>query len=105
MGGNRRIATKALNKIGARVGDVVTVESNSSRMLWYGQLVFILPIAVVLLTWGIVSQFTPDTVIQTLSAFGGFSFCLLGVAIYSKKVLACRCDVEIVEIVTDKATN
>ena len=102
MGGDRKIATKALNLVGAKVGDVVTIESRSTRMLWYGLLVFILPIVVALLSWGISSQFTENIAMQTISAFVGFVFSLLGVAIYSKKVLACRCDVEIVEILVGK---
>ncbi len=103
MGGDRKIATKALNAVGAKVGDVVTIESKTSRMLWYGLLVFILPIVIALLSWGISSQFTANVAVQTISAFAGFALSLTGVAIYSKKVLACRCDVEIVEILAGKA--
>ena len=102
MGGDRKIATQALNRIGAKIGDVVIIESQTTRMLWYGLLVFILPIVVALLAWGIASQFTANIAIQTISAFVGFAFSLLCVAIYSKKVLACRCDVEIVEILAEK---
>ena len=101
MGGDRKIATKAHNKIGAKVGDIVTIESRSTRMLWYGLLVFILPIVIALLAWGISSQFTNNTILQTVVAFAGFITCLLGVALYSKKVLSCRCDVEIIEIVKE----
>lgn len=103
MGGDRKIATKALNSVGAKVGDVVTIESKTARMLWYGLLVFILPIVIALLSWGISSQFTANVAVQTISAFAGFALSLTGVAIYSKKVLTCRCDVAIVEILAEKA--
>ena len=103
MGGDRKIATKALTSVGAKVGDVVTIESKTARMLWYGLLVFILPIVIALLSWGISSQFTANVAVQTISAFAGFALSLTGVAIYSKKVLTCRCDVEIVEILAEKA--
>ena len=103
MGGDRKIATKALNSMGAKVGDVVTIESKTARMLWYGLLVFILPIVIALLSWGISSQLTANVAVQTVSAFAGFALSLIGVAIYSKKILACRCDVEIVEILKKKA--
>ncbi len=105
MGGDRKIATQALNSIGARVGDVVTIESDSTRMLAYGLLVFILPIVIALLAWGISSQLTANIAIQAISAFAGFGLCLLGVALYSKKILAGRCDVRIIEIVTEKAID
>ena len=101
MGGDRKIATKALNTAKAKIGDVVTIESQSSSMLGYGLLVFILPIVVALLGWGIAFQCTSNIAVQAICAFGGFSLCLLGVALYSKKVLACRCDVEIVEILSE----
>ena len=100
MGGDRKIATQALNRVGANVGDIVTIESDTSRMLWYGLLVFILPIIVALLAWGVAAQFTQNIAWQTVSAFIGFGLSLLGVALYSKKVLACRCDVKIIEVVT-----
>ena len=102
MGGDRKIATKALNPLGAKVGDLVTIESKTTRMLWYGLLVFILPIVIALLSWGISSKFTANIALQTISAFVGFALSLLGVALYSKKILACRCDVEIVEILVEK---
>ena len=69
-------------------------------MLGYGLLVFIAPIIIALLSWGVVAQFTGNSAIQAASAFGGFALCLFCVAIYSKKVSSCRCDVEIVEILT-----
>ena len=102
MGGDRKIATEALNTIGAKAGDTVIIESQTKRMLWYALLVFILPIVIALLAWGIASQFTVNIVIQTIFAFAGFAFSLLCVALYSKKVLACRCDVEIIEILEAK---
>lgn len=100
MGSDRKIATKAINTVGARIGDTVMIESNTSRMLWYAVLVFILPILVALIGWGISSLFTAKLAVQTISAFAGFAFSLLGVAIYSKKISTCRCDVEIIEILT-----
>ena len=102
MGGDRKIATQALNSIGAQIGDVVTIESKTTRMLWYGMLVFIFPIVIALLAWGVVSQVTANIAVQTISAFAGFAISLIGVALYSKKILTCRCDVEIVEILTEK---
>ena len=105
MGADRKIATKAHNSIGAKVGDVVTIESKTTRMLGYGLLVFILPIVVALLAWGIASQFSANIATQAIAAFAGFAACLGAVALYSKKVLACRCDVEIVEILTEKNDN
>lgn len=102
MGGDRKIATKALNSLNAGVGDRVLIESKTTRMLGYGLLVFIAPIIIALLAWGVVAQFTGNYAIQAVSAFGGFALCLFCVAIYSKKVSSCRCDVEIVEILTEE---
>lgn len=102
MGSDRKIATKAINTLGAKVGDTVMIESNTSRMLWYAVLVFILPIVIALVGWGISSIFTANITIQAISAFGGFALSLLGVAIYSKRISLCRCDVEIIEILAEE---
>ena len=48
MGGDRKIATKALNSLNAGVGDRVLIESKTTRMLGYGLLVFIAPIIIAL---------------------------------------------------------
>ena len=34
MGSDRKIATRAINEIGAKVGDRVVIESHDGRMLW-----------------------------------------------------------------------
>lgn len=98
MGGDRKIATTALNTANAKIGDHVLIESKSSRILGYGLLVFIAPIVLALLAWSIAAQLTSAIAVQAIAAFCGFALCLLCVALYSKKVLTCRCDVEIVEI-------
>ena len=102
MGSDRKIATKAINTLGAKVGDTVMIESNTSRMLWYAVLVFILPIVIALVGWEISSIFTANITIQAISAFGGFALSLLGVAIYSKRISLCRCDVEIIKILAEE---
>ncbi len=45
MGHGRELQTRALNEVGAAVGDTVALESNTSRMLGYAATVFLLPIA------------------------------------------------------------
>ncbi len=98
MGGERKLATRAHNALGARLGDTVLIESNDGRMLWYALLVFVLPILIALFSWGIVSLLTQSTVWQI--AGGAFGFCatFFCIYVYSKMISKKRCDVEIVEI-------
>lgn len=103
MGGDRKLATRAKNSLGAKVGDAVLIESNDGRMLWYAVLVFILPILITLLTWGIVSLLTNELSWQVAGGAFGFMVSFLGIYIYSKKIAGSRCDVEIVEILKKEA--
>ena len=44
LGGDKAFRAEVLNPVGARIGDVVTVESSGGRMLFYAALIFIFPI-------------------------------------------------------------
>lgn len=98
MGSDRKIATRAINEIGAKVGDRVVIESHDGRMLWYAALVFIVPILATLLSWGLTALFTKTLLWQIAGGAFGFVVSFLVIFLYSKKISKSRCDVEIVEI-------
>lgn len=99
-GGNRKFSAKALNKIGAKVGDTVEITSASSRVLFYSMLVFILPVII-----GIAFYFIAEALFHTelynyLALVLGFVLSLGFVWIYSKTVSDKRCDIEIVRVIS-----
>ena len=99
MGPEKKISAKAQNSISARVGDVVYIESDTGRMLWYAALIFIFPLLAGILTWGIVSLFTTKHLWLCIGGFGAFFICLIAVALYSKLVKDKQIDIKIVELV------
>ncbi len=101
MASNRKIATRAKNTVGASIGDRVTVESETSRLLWYAALVFLLPILAAALLWCVTLLFNADVAWQIAGACIGFAGAFVGIFFYSKHLKKTHCDVEIVEIVTD----
>ena len=99
MGGNRSIATRADNSLGATVGDRVAIESSTGRMLWYAVLVFLLPLLVGALLYGAVAWRFGNTP-WCLAGFGvGFLGTFGAVCAYSEIVRKKRCDVRIIEII------
>lgn len=100
MGGNRKIAAKAYNSIGASVGDTVLIESRTGRMLWYAALVFLFPLLFGFLFWCAAAWLTAASGIRILSGLLGFVLCFVGVFFYSKHLNGY--DVEITEIIKPK---
>ncbi len=98
MGSDKKLSARALNTVGARVGDRVAVESHTGRMLWYAALVFLLPLFLALAGWGIATLITDQLLWHVLGGAIGFVGCFAGIFIYSKCLDRNRCDIEITEI-------
>ncbi len=105
MGSNRKIETRAENSIGAAVGDTVYIESQTGRMLWYGALVFLMPLIATILGWVIVSLITSELLWQFLGGVFGFVGAFICIYIYARKVKNKRVDVIITEIIHKKTEN
>ena len=100
MGGDGIICAEAENTIGAQVGDRVVIESGTGRMLWYAALVFLLPIVLALVAYGVVTQLTEQAAWQLGAAAIAFVGTFVGLFAYSKAVQKKRCDAQIVEILS-----
>lgn len=103
MGGDRKLSARAKNEIGAEVGDRVVIESATGRMLWYAVLVFLVPLLVGLIAYGVAACMTDTVAWQIGGALAGFfgTFCV--VFAYSEIVRKKRLDIEIVEIVKKRS--
>ena len=94
-----KFKTRALNKIGAEVGNIVEVETSSSRVLGYAALVFILPIIVAGVFYYIASTFFDAEGPALLCALGGFVITFALIAVIDRIKRKKAPDIEIVSIV------
>lgn len=100
MGGTRKFTARAYNAAGAEVGDRVAVESRTGRVLGYAALVFLLPVVLALLCWGVATLFTQKESLHLVFALLGFFASFAGLFCYSKALQRKRPDMEITQIVT-----
>ena len=98
-GGNRKFSAKALNNVGAKVGDTVEIASASSRVLLYSALVFLLPLVVGIVFYFVANAIFTVELYNYLALVLGFVISLAFVWLYSQKVSKKRFDVEIVRVI------
>ena len=102
MGEGAEIEAKAENRVGAVVGDVVEIESESKKVLFYGAVVFLFPLFAMLAGYGTASCFTVSEIWRCVWAAVAvvLSFCV--VWCYSRTVSKRRTDVKIVRIIIEE---
>lgn len=98
VGGGKPMTARAGNRLGARVGDRVTVERAAAGVLGDAALVFLLPLLLCFLGWLIASRLSPEPLWQAVGAAAGLVCCFVGLRIYSGRVRARRPDMEITAI-------
>ena len=104
LGAGKTMVTRAYNGIGAKVGDIVTVETATKKVLSYAALVFLMPIFVCALFYAI-----GNAVFQTQTgaygmAGGGFVLSFLVIAAVERYVARRRPDIVIRAIVQESGT-
>lgn len=93
----KSIETAVLNPVGAKVGDVVVLESDTRQILSMMLLVFVCPIIGVILFYILASLFSESEAVRALIAFLGLLFGWIGAFMYNRKLT--RKDVLVVSIV------
>ncbi len=102
MGSNKIISAKAKNSVGAEVGDTVEIETETKTVLFYAMLVFILPLAVMLVLYGGASMASVPEALCYVLAFGGFVLTFAGLGLYSRLRVSEKYDAQIIRIVEKK---
>ncbi len=102
MGGNRIITSRAENTVGASVGDVVEIETETRTVLFYAMIVFILPLVIMLSIYALMGYFDLSEPIRYGGALAGFALTFLGIWLYSRFRVSKKYDVEIVNILSRK---
>ena len=97
---DRALQAKASNRVGARVGDTVWIESATSRMMFYAVLVFLLPLFMALVGFGVAFAVTENSTWHIIGGAIGFVLSFLFVFVYSRSVGKTRCDIEITEVIS-----
>ena len=101
-GTNKTVSIRVKNDIGAAEGDLVEVETKTNTVLFYAFMVFILPVIVAVLFYGGSTYFGIAEKWLFIPAVFGFFATYFFLWLYSKTVVAKRCDAEIVKIIKKK---
>ena len=97
-GASKKFEAVALNELGAKVGDRVTVVTGTERVLGYAALVFLLPVLVGVAFYFLAGVFTKVEAWHYVALIFGFLLSFFCVWLYAKHVEKNRCDVKIIEI-------
>ena len=99
MGGNgRKLVTRAENRARARVGDRVTVESATGRILGYAAMVFLMPLVTCLAGGLLASALTAHGGLRVLGAALGFGAWFPVLRLISSRLQGKRPDAVVTEI-------
>jgi positive regulator of sigma E activity len=82
----KSMETTTLNTVGARVGDIVNLESESKTIYAMMFLVFICPVIGVVLFYLLASRFTQSEAYRAIFAFFGLIFGGIGAFIYNRVI-------------------
>ena len=98
LGGKNTVSTRALNRVGAAVGDRVEVESGSGRMLFYAALVFLLPVLFLLVGF-FVGRALWGSIGGLIAAGVLFLLCFVFLFLYSRFAVSRRIDVTVTAVI------
>lgn len=99
----KTITTDAVNKIGAKTGDTVSIESETKTILKYAVYTFLFPVIFALAAYLITAYFLSNELISNISMLLGFVLPLivLIIVVKNKKI----CDITITEIIVTGAES
>jgi sigma-E factor negative regulatory protein RseC len=99
LGGDKTIRATAKNTVGAKIGDLVEIESSSSKMVLYAFLIFILPLVVAVVAYVIAISLEQSEGVGLLCSAIGFVFMIAVDAVISKAIGKNTYDINIVKII------
>lgn len=99
LGGDRKITAKANNRIGAKVGDKVEIESSSGLLILYAVIIFMLPVVAALVAYYTAQVFGASEGIRLVAVAVAFVLVTATDIAVSHVIGKRRCDVNIVKII------
>lgn len=94
-----KMRTTAQNTIGAKPGDTVKVETESTKVLGYAALVFVMPILVCAVFYFLADAVFSSETYALIAAAAGFVLSFLGISFFDRSKKESGLDIQIVEIV------
>lgn len=94
-----KMRTTAQNTIGAKPGDTVEVETESTKVLGYAALVFVMPILVCAVFYFLADAVFSSETYALIAAAAGFVLSFLGISFFDRSKKESGLDIQIVEIV------
>jgi len=102
VGATKTMRARARNPVGAAEGQTVWVETEDKIVLRYAALVFIMPVLVSLLLYGIGSRIAPEGFLSMAMALAGFVISFLFIGWIEQKNRKKEPDIVITEIMEEK---
>ncbi len=90
---------EAENKLGAKVGDTVELESDNKTILSYAALVFMLPIVVCVFFYLTAYRISNNELTGVICASVGFVLTFIGIIIFDRKRKNKHSDIRVAEII------
>lgn len=99
MGGARSMQACAYNAACAQIGDIVEIETTSTRVLGYAALVFILPITMIIFGYMLAGLWTESEVWRFAFSALLAGASLFGIRLYSEHVHQNKTDLTVVAVI------
>ena len=99
---NKKVNVIANNEIGAKVGDKVLLESQTSTILKYAAIVFIVPIVFFIAAYLITMKISSDENLALIISVASFILCFAVIGIYEKVVSKRRSSVDIIKVISEE---
>ncbi len=98
-GSGKKMKTTAQNRIGAKAGDTVEVETESTKVLGYAALVFLMPIFVCAVFYFLAEAVFASGTAGVIAAAAGFVLSFFGIYVFDRSKKKSLPDIVIVDIV------
>lgn len=99
IGGTKKMKTVAQNRIGAKAGDLVEIETESIMVLGYAALVFIMPILICALFYYVANLIAENNIYSLISAAAGFFISFAAIALVDRLKKGKTPDIMIVKVI------
>ncbi|MFA5561883.1 MAG: SoxR reducing system RseC family protein [Eubacteriales bacterium] len=97
--GQRNHVVKVANPVQAQAGDVVELEAPSARILFYAFMLFVLPVLLSLLAYGVSVWLGAESAVRILCGVGAFILAFAGIAAGLNRMAAGKPETVIVRVI------
>ena len=96
---NKKVTVVANNEVGAKVGDKVLIQSETSTILKYAAIVFLVPTILFIAAYLITINLSKNENLSLIVSIATFILCFVFIGIYEKIVSKRRSSVDIIKVI------